>query len=66
MSKKLTRRKAYQVVRDEGLRTIPIGTRIVSKQRAQRICLFLMKRGHDVRVRYYGEIVLPNTVRNFD
>ena len=50
--------KAFQVVRDEGLRTIQLGWkgRLFGRRRAERICRFLQRRGHDVRVRYFGEL----------
>lgn len=62
------RRKAYQVVRDEGMRTIQIGYkgRLFSRRRANRVCKFLLARGHDVRIRCIGEIVMPKTPRLFD
>lgn len=64
----LKKRKAFQVVLDEGLRTIQIGFkgRLFGKRRANRVCRFLTSRGHDVRVRYFGEIVLPKSPRLFD
>lgn len=63
------RRQAYQLVRDEGMHTIQIGFkgRLFGKRRANRICQFLLRRGHhDVRVRCFGEIVLPEARRLFD
>ena len=65
---KLNRRKAYQVVRDEGLRTIGIGwkARLFSKRRAHKVCRFLLSRGHDFRVRYFGVVVMPKSPRLFD
>lgn len=65
---KLKRRKAFQVMREEGLRSIQIGWkgRLLSKRRAHKVCRFLSQRGHDVRVRFFGEIVMPETPRLFD
>lgn len=68
MATKHRKRKAYQVVREEGMRSIQIGWkgRLFGKHRANSICRFLRARGHDVRVRCFGEIVLPNPCRLFD
>lgn len=68
MSSTLKRRKAYQVVRDAGMLSVHIGWRgrLLSKRRADKVCRFLQRRGHEVRVRYFGEIVLPATPRLFD
>lgn len=65
---KLKRRQAYQVMREEGMRSIQIGWkgRLLSKHRANKVCRFLSQRGHDVRVRYFGEIVMSETPRLFD
>lgn len=65
---KFKRRKAFQVVRDEGMRTVQIGYkgRLFSKRRASRVCKFLLARGHDVRIRCIGEIVMPKSPRLFD
>jgi|GEM_PF-6590997 len=65
---KLKKRKAYEVVREEGMRSIPLGWRgrLFGKRRAEKICRFLCRRGHDVRIRYFGEIWLPEPVRLFD
>jgi hypothetical protein len=68
MSKKLKLRKAYQVVLDVGMRTIQIGWkgRLFGKRRANRVCKFLSRRGHPARVRYFGEIFMPESPRLFD
>lgn len=65
---KLKRRQAYQVVREDGLRSVKIGWkgRLLSKRRASKVCRFLSQRGHDVRVRYFGEIVMPESPWLFD
>lgn len=65
---KLKTRKAFQVMREEGLRSIQIGWkgRLLSKRRANKVCRFLSRRGHDVRVRFFGEIVMPETPHLFD
>lgn len=64
----LKRRRAYEVVREEGMRSVQIGWkgRLFGKRRANKVCWFLSKRGHDVRVRYFGEIVMPESPRLFD
>lgn len=65
---KYTLRQAYEVVLEKGMRSVGIGFkgRLVSRQRANKIRRFLEKRGHDVRVRYFGKISLPANVRAFN
>ena len=64
----LRRRMAWQVVREDGLRSMVLGhkCRLVSYRRARRICAFLRQRGHDVRIRRFGIIVMPRAARMFD
>jgi hypothetical protein len=59
---------AYQVVIDVGRDTKHIGhkTRLVSKRRANRICKFLVSRGHDVWVRRFGTVNIEPGTRLFD
>lgn len=61
-------RQAYQVMLEDGARSIQIGWkgRLVSRHRANRIRRFLQRRGHDVRVRYFGKVVMPQAPRLFD
>ena len=65
---KLKRRKAYQVVLDQGMQTTQIGWkgRLFGNCRASRVCQYLRRHGHDARVRYFGEIVMPESPRSFD
>jgi hypothetical protein len=62
------KRQAYQVVREEGARSIHLGWkgRVLGWRRANRIRRFLVRRGHDVRVRHFGIIVMPVSPRLFD
>lgn len=65
---KLRKRKAYQVVIDKGRWSKEVGhkCRLVSRARANRICKFLQKRGHDARARLFGFINVSWNVRLFD
>ncbi len=65
---KFPRRQAYQVVQEEPGRSVPLGfkCRLLSRARANRISKFLRRRGHDVRLRYFGVIVMPQAPRLFD
>lgn len=58
---------SYQVVRDESLRSTPLGfkNRLLSWRRANKVCRWLIARGHDVRVREFGAIYLPKPCRVF-
>ena len=61
-------RKAYEVVREIGMRSISIGykARLMSKRRANKVCRFLQARGHDVRIRYFGVIKVAGAISRFD
>lgn len=63
-----SKRMAYQVVIDVGRDTRHIGNkgRLVSRRRANRICKFLTKRGHDVWMRRFGTINIYPGARLFD
>lgn len=64
---KYTLRQAYEVMLEKGTRSIGIGFkgRLLSYRRAHKIRRFLEKRGHEVRVRYFGKVSLPVNVRAF-
>lgn len=61
-------RMAYEVVREIGMESIPIGykRRLLGKRRAERVFQFLLKRGIDVRIRCFGKIYMPESPRLFD
>lgn len=66
--KTTSRRRAYQVLfESSGPNDKAIGfkNRLVSFRRAHRIAKFLRERGHQIRVRYFGEINLPIPNRGF-
>lgn len=61
---KLKRREAFQVIREEGLRSIQIGWkgRLLSKRRAHRVCAKLARKAahKKIGVRHYGSLgVVP-------
>lgn len=66
-SQPMKKTMSYQVVREEGARSIPVGfkNRLLSHRRANKVCRWLNNRGLDVRVREFGAIYLPKPCRAF-
>jgi hypothetical protein len=58
---KIKWRMAYQVVIDEGAKTIQIGhkARLYGKRKADKVCKFWCDKGLDARVRCFGKIIMP-------
>lgn len=66
--KTTSKRRAYQVLLETNGpwdKAIGFKCRLVSFRRAHRIAKFLRERGHQIRVRYFGEVNLPIPNRGF-
>ena len=67
--KQLPKRRAYQVLLEGETafieKAIGFKSRLLSFRRGRRVMNWLLKRGHAVRLRYFGEIVLPENHRGF-